>query len=362
MVRCLLITLFALFGEVSLAQNFIRNGSFEKHIDFVNRKGNGLNLAFGWLAPKYNSDLYTKGAGFFRAGTPHNIFGHQKPHSGNSYAGICTRTHFLEYIETVLRDTLQAGQRYLVELYIVRAELSFRSIKEFGVLFSPKKIWGLQTRGIALEPHLKFEKKHGFRNKHRWQKLSAIYTAEGGEKVFIFGHFNYNKKDDRRRINAHYFIDDVSVTLVQDQLPALDDTVVKSDFVQSTRNTRIAEVEHAPELEKVLVLEQVYFASNKATLLPPSFPELEKIIRYLKNNTSITISITGHTDDTGNESDNQILSEQRAAAVADYIEQHGIPIERIDFKGSGSRQPLSNNDNEAGRAKNRRVEVVFSQH
>jgi len=216
-MNLLRLIIFLLVFSIELpAQNYIRNSSFEKYHEPPGKNSNSINQAIGWIAPKYSSDYYSKGGGFFHAGVPHNIFGHQRPHSGKAYAGICTRTHFLEYIETVLRDTLEAGKTYQIELYISRAELSFRTIKEFGVLFGNKKIWGLQSRGIAVEPQVKFKRKHGFRNKHKWTKLSATYTAEGGETIFIFGHFNYNKKDDRRRLNAHYYIDDVSLTLLKD--------------------------------------------------------------------------------------------------------------------------------------------------
>lgn len=360
-MKKLLLSLIVLYCSfICEAQNLIRNPSFENANRAPQREGNSVNRAVGWMAPKYNSDYYSKGGGFFHAGVPHNIFGHQGPHSGNSYAGICTRTHFLEYVETVLKDTLQAGQTYLIELYISRAELSFRTIKEFGVLFGDKKIWGLESRGIAIEPQVKFKKKHGFRNKHRWTKLSATYNAEGGETVFIFGHFNYEKKDDRRRVNAHYYIDDVSLTLLKDST-----LIEKEIFERAVPAVSIVQQESksaliVPELGRTMILQQVFFASNQSELLPASFSELDVLADYLVTNSKARIQILGHTDNTGLETLNQTLSEERAAAVAAYLAEKGIESSRINYKGFGSRKPLASNDSEEGRSKNRRVEVLIT--
>ncbi len=345
----------------SPAQNYIRNSSFEYNYQTPRREGNSINRAVGWMAPKYASDFYCKGGGFFFAGTPHNIFGHQRPHSGKAYAGICTRTHFLEYIETVLRDTLKAGQTYQIELYISRAEHSIRSIKEFGVLFTNKKIWGLQSRGIAIEPQVKFTRKHGFRNKHKWTKLTATYTAEGGETIFIFGHFNYEKRDDRRRLNAHYYIDDVTLTLVNDTARNSSPQLEEETVVTTTIKQELVRKTIVPELGKKIVLEHVYFASGKANLLQPSFEELNTVLQYLNEHKTASISISGHTDNKGDEASNQNLSELRAEAVANYLSENGIDQMRIQFKGYGSRRPIAENDTEAGRQKNRRVEIVITE-
>lgn len=322
------------------------------------REGNSINRAIGWMAPKYSSDYYFKGGGFFHAGVPHNIFGHQRPHSGKAYAGICTRTHFLEYIETVLRDTLRAGQTYQIELYISRAELSFRSIKEFGVLFTNKKIWGIQSRGISAEPQVKFTHKHGFRNKHKWTKLTATYIAEGGETIIIFGHFNYNKRDDRRRLNAHYYVDDVSVFAVHKEPEEVIDSV--QTITQTTIKQELPETKNIPVFGKRMVLEQVFFENNKANLLPASFKELNGLIDFLKENEKAQLQITGHTDAVGNEQSNQVLSELRAEAVATYLSEHGIDATRIQYSGYGSRKPIAENETEEGRRKNRRVEIIIS--
>jgi outer membrane protein OmpA-like peptidoglycan-associated protein len=357
-----LLVFFGLMAATVLSsQNYIRNSSFEYANRAPRREGNSINRAVGWIAPKYNSDYYSKGGGFFHAGVPHNVFGHQRPHTGNSYAGICTRTHFLEYIETVLRDSLQAGQTYQIELYISRAELSIRTIKEFGILFGDKKIWGVTSRGIAIEPQIKFKQKHGFRNKHRWTKLSATYTAEGGETVLIFGHFNYNKKDDRRRVNAHYYIDDISVIAIKDSIVVEKTSIEKEPPATVTFQKADPDPAFVPELGRKMILQEVYFASNESELLPASFTELDVLTDYLSTHPKLKVQIYGHTDTTGAEAFNQTLSEDRAAAVAAYLTNKGIEVNRLHYTGFGSRKPLQSNDSEEGRKKNRRVEILISQ-
>ena len=233
----------------TVAQNLVSNPSFEIAQRMPVRKGNSINREKDWMAPIANSDYYMKGAGR-QVGTPKNILGRQKPHTGNAYAGICTRTKFLEYLETKLIDTLKKDQEYLVEFYISKAERSLGSVKEFGVLFTNKKIWGLTSRGISSKPQIIFSNPKGYRDKKKWIKLSAVYKAEGNETVLILGHFNYNPSDDKRRIFCHYYIDDVSVipiinrkdTIVsfkieaQDPtlfLPKLGETITSKSFVFS---------------------------------------------------------------------------------------------------------------------------------
>ena len=67
-----------------------------------------------------------------------------------------------------------------------------------------------------------------------------------------------------------------------------------------------------------------------------------------------------HTDNVGTEADNQRLSENRAAAVRTYLVNHGIDVNRVTSKGYGESSPVDNNENDAGRAMNRRVEFTIT--
>lgn len=108
-------------------------------------------------------------------------------------------------------------------------------------------------------------------------------------------------------------------------------------------------------IDDAIVLENVLFETNKAVLLKESSVSLDKLVRQLNQNKSIKIEIMGHTDNLGNKNKNQILSEQRAQSVLDYLIAKGIEPNRLSYKGFGSTEPIATNDNEEGRKKNRRV-------
>ena len=105
-----------------------------------------------------------------------------------------------------------------------------------------------------------------------------------------------------------------------------------------------------------VVLKNVYFETDKFLLLNDSKSELLVLVDLMKNNPTMKIEIGGHTDNQGNKSYNQKLSENRSKAVYDYIITQGIPSTRLTYKGYGDASPIASNDNVEGRARNRRTE------
>ncbi len=110
-----------------------------------------------------------------------------------------------------------------------------------------------------------------------------------------------------------------------------------------------------------LVLNNIFFAVDKADLRSESYPELEKLYQLLRRNSLMRIEVSGHTDNTGSVAHNQTLSEQRAAAIVKYLVDKGIAAERLVSVGYGSSKPIASNDTEEGRALNRRTEVQILQ-
>lgn len=114
-------------------------------------------------------------------------------------------------------------------------------------------------------------------------------------------------------------------------------------------------------LEKVevgtkVVLENIYFETNKATLTAASYPQLNQVVTFLQNNETIKLEISGHTDNVGSLKANLKLSEDRAKAVVDYLSGNGVDRSRLEAKGYAFNQPIAPNDTPEGREKNRRVE------
>jgi outer membrane protein OmpA-like peptidoglycan-associated protein len=111
--------------------------------------------------------------------------------------------------------------------------------------------------------------------------------------------------------------------------------------------------------DSLIVLSEVLFEVNSYKLKPEIFPQLDSLVEFLLANPSTRIEISGHTDSTGKESHNLGLSENRADAVAEYVVDKGVPTSRVTFNGYGSSRPISTNDTEEGRRKNRRVEILI---
>jgi outer membrane protein OmpA-like peptidoglycan-associated protein len=89
-----------------------------------------------------------------------------------------------------------------------------------------------------------------------------------------------------------------------------------------------------------------------------SDPLLDSAVDMLKNKPSSTIYVDSYCDSTGGKNVNQRLSDERAAAVASYLEQHGIPADRIVSHGFGASHFVASNSTTSGRAQNRRIELV----
>lgn len=104
----------------------------------------------------------------------------------------------------------------------------------------------------------------------------------------------------------------------------------------------------------------IYFDNDKATLKTESAPTLAEMAKWLATNASAKVFIVGHTDMQGPAERNQKLSRDRAASViAALTKDHGIQADRLAAEGVGSLAPVASNADEAGRAKNRRVEMVL---
>ncbi len=113
------------------------------------------------------------------------------------------------------------------------------------------------------------------------------------------------------------------------------------------------------EPPRTIRLDRVYFDTNKASIRPESFSMLNDLVEFLNNKPSIVIEIAGHTDNIGGEKPNQILSQNRANAVKNYLVKKGIKSNRLKPVGYGISRPIASNDTAEGRQKNRRTEVYI---
>lgn len=113
------------------------------------------------------------------------------------------------------------------------------------------------------------------------------------------------------------------------------------------------------QAEGKIALYGIYFDTGKAALKPESKAQLDEMARLLKAQPALKVYIVGHTDNQGTLAANLTLSQQRAQAVVDaLVKQYQIPAARLAAQGVASLAPVAANAAEAGRAKNRRVELV----
>ncbi|MDR0926592.1 MAG: OmpA family protein [Ignavibacteria bacterium] len=135
----------------------------------------------------------------------------------------------------------------------------------------------------------------------------------------------------------------------------LDLTKLKSKEEDIERDLYLVPLEKGQEL----VMNNLFFATAEYELLPESFPELERLVKSMKENPNMRIRVSGHTDNVGSASNNMTLSNNRVASVKKFIVSKGIAETRIEAKGYGATKPIASNKTDEGKAKNRRVECTI---
>jgi outer membrane protein OmpA-like peptidoglycan-associated protein len=143
--------------------------------------------------------------------------------------------------------------------------------------------------------------------------------------------------------------------------------VQKQDYLFHSENfdipssTSYQEIVKDVELHKVkvgtkIVLRNIFFDFDKATLRPESASELERLHQLMVDVPTLKIEISGHTDNKGSAEYNKELSEKRAKSVVDYLISKGVAANRLKFAGYGFERPMATNDTDQGRQLNRRTE------
>lgn len=105
----------------------------------------------------------------------------------------------------------------------------------------------------------------------------------------------------------------------------------------------------------------IAFAIGSVDLESASFRGLKSIADAVRSQPNVRVEITGHTDSTGGQKLNELLSYSRAQSVAQYLNAAGVEGQAIAVRGVGSRMPVASNDTASGRAQNRRVEIQIRQ-
>lgn len=130
------------------------------------------------------------------------------------------------------------------------------------------------------------------------------------------------------------------------------DIPATTDYREIVKHFKLKKV----EIGSTIVLNNIFFDFDKATIRVESIAELDRLVALMKDNSNISIEISGHTDNKGTSDYNKKLSENRAKAVVDYLILKGVLKNRLVYAGYGFEKPIATNDTEEGRQLNRRTE------
>jgi OmpA-OmpF porin, OOP family len=331
-----------------LRKNLVPNGSFEN----FRKKSASIKQAIPW-SQIGSVDFYQapvdKDTGYMRGG-----------YNSQCYAGLRFQKRYKEFAQVRLAEPLHRGTTYEFEMHVRLAYWSNALVKSLGVLFTKG---GYHSQGDAVRSNIidSICKKGGFINNYQWFTIKGKYKADGGEKYITIGNFMPRIEKDMIRINifklgfreAYYFIDDVSLYKAKEP-----EEVVKVEYVGSIRpndEDSVLAVKKDIKVGEKVALKNIFFEEGKYYLLPESYIELNKLAQYLIRNPGMEIQINGHSDNTGSRNRNQKISELRAREVFEYLIKKGVQ-NKMYFKGYGSSQPVTSNDTDEGKQKNRRVE------
>ncbi|HTN35372.1 MAG TPA: OmpA family protein [Marinobacter sp.] len=132
----------------------------------------------------------------------------------------------------------------------------------------------------------------------------------------------------------------------------------EAELRHKLQGTGVSVVRNGDQIELVMP-GNVTFDVNQASIKPSFSGTLESVALVLKEFNKTIIQVDGHTDSSGSQSYNQLLSEKRANSVRDFLLNQGVEPKRTRAVGYGSRQPIASNDTPAGREQNRRVELTL---
>lgn len=152
-----------------------------------------------------------------------------------------------------------------------------------------------------------------------------------------------------------------TITASTTPIAKIDSSIKTKEIPSSTKNTTSDQSVFEVKKGSKIVLKHVLFVQSKPEFLPESYVELDRLVATLNQNPTVTIEVSGHTDNQGNRDLNLKLSEERAFKVKDYLVSHGIDPKRINVKGYGPDKRISPNDTETNRRLNRRVEFEIIQ-
>ena len=383
---------FVFLAPTSFAQegeNLVPNGSFESIGKKPKRLGK-IESATGWVSPTgVRADLFVE-TKIPEIGVPDNAYGQEDPQEGDNYIGVTGFSYGNKvprsYVMTKLEAPMKKGMKYCVKMYVSLAEASKYASNNTGVMFS-KKQFGTESKVSIFEDASIVHLNNDYETvsaRYDWTEICGTYTAKGGEKYITLGNFASNdetrfermKKDAKTKdirvkqvISAYYYIDDVSVRLLdqekgqkcdclqEDAGDAYSTLIYQKSFIVTEEMTAKEKVDDR----------EVYFAFGKSKLSAEGKSSLDFIAKMLEENPNKKLQILGHNnaaeDEVGAEKSVYAdMDNNRIGVVMKYLMEKGISESRMVPTRKGSKETQEHgemDDDETKQAKNRRVTFVL---
>jgi outer membrane protein OmpA-like peptidoglycan-associated protein len=288
-----------------------------------------------------------------------------------------------KYNRTYLRSRLICGLRkdnlYKIQFYIKSIHPVLDSVGLFFTANDP--LYGkTMMQEVSPAAYLKGNVQSNAFGDSAWRKVDITYKATGEEIYLLVGYFAKNdyRGERREQMENRFFIflDDFSMHPMDPNEHICTNWRDAADEIYSG-NERHELVDRKmryyrnvpppkPALERnsmtvidTLVLPDILFETGKAVLQSSGFAVLDSIISSTTGKQIDSLILKGHTDNTGSFAANEVLSQNRAKSVADYVAPRisKMPVP-VFIYGMADRAPLADNNTPAGRRKNRRVEVL----
>ena len=387
------------YGQNANPNNLVLNASFEEVEKKIKEAGQ-ITSATPWRSATMNPvDIYSTEAKSEDFGVPANKYGKEKARTGNNYAGIAfygyrgkrSRT----YLETELKQPLEAGKTYCVKFYVSLSDMSKYASNNLSAHLSKEEIQETNEANLELEPHVQSLTNKVFVQQFLWKPVCGTYEATGGEKFLTIGNF---KSDDetvlekirlskdfsgRQEYDAYYFIDDISVIDTEklkegdcmcDEIAggkmeveyksfgstpnkkANKTTLYNSDGTVATKDGEMEETKvegkEVVESKKEEVKQgfdiktaSIFFATKKSEPKASESEKLQKVADYLKKNPKAKLEIVGHYD--ASETEIKFLGKRRSLAIRKKLEALGISEARMILASQENNMPHS-----SGKAEN----------
>lgn len=380
------ILLFCVSSNLSVTaqHNLLLNGNFED-----------INVC-----TEYNAECGVEGW-FYMKEVKAQMLNNETPETGlgnNSFAIYFSwlgYTNFSPLIGTLLPCRLQKDQRYTFK-GMISAKLNPKLVLTTGIVMGEKYYVPNRPFVADMKPDsiVKIKRVTG----SDLYQFEYSFLATGKEKYLVLGTYVHADTTAAKKS----FIGTQTVTVVLDNFELLSDNpdevvctdylvnkekiyqynyrhkgmdnalyakgelAIRFDNTDSSYTTKMAvPVVQKPAIADTLKLGDVFFAFNKANITSPAADMLNKFFTASKDNRVIdSIYIEGHTDSVGSDEKNQLLSLQRCNSIKDWLlQQQIISADKIQVHPFGRTRPVATNKTAAGRAKNRRVEmIIFRKH